>query len=444
MPLPASRLLRALPLAALTAALAAAPATATDLARGEVVVKRDGQAPQVLSGVKSVHSTIRRLRAQDRVEYAAPNPIAHAAAAHEFIPNDPGVGNGWQAVQWNFLAADGVNAPVAWQHAIDAGNPGGRGVRIAVLDSGIAYSDRGRFRQSPDLGSTKFAQGYDFVQKDRFPNDENGHGTHVASTLAESTNNARGLTGLAYGATIVPVRVLDRNGEGDAARIADAVRWAVRQDVDIINLSLEFGTDVGARDIPSLLDALAYAKRSGVLVVGASGNEGDRILAFPARSTNVLAVGATTEHGCLSDFSNLGRGLDIVAPGGGTDAALEDPNCQPDSTPGRPIFQITLTGGSVTRFGIPSSYEGTSMAVPHVAAAAALVIASRVLGADPSPDQIANRLKKTARDLGPAGIDTRYGAGLLDAAAATQPDTKLGRAAVKAQAARIAARRARR
>jgi serine protease len=158
-----------------------------------------------------------------------------------------------------------------------------------------------------------------------------------------------------------------------------------------------------------------------VLVVGASGNEGDRILAMPARSMNVFSVGATTEYGCLSDFSNLGRGLDIVAPGGGSDTAFEDPNCRPGPTPGRPIFQITLEGGSLRRFGMPDSFEGTSMAAPHVSAAAALVIASGVLGANPTPDRVIAHLQRTARDLGPAGPDTKYGAGLLDAAAATEP-----------------------
>ncbi|HEX8086545.1 MAG TPA: S8 family serine peptidase [Solirubrobacteraceae bacterium] len=343
-------------------------------------------------------------------------PVAHAAA---FIPNDPGRGRGWQALQWNFLAAHGVNAPLAWQHAIDAGAPGGRGVTIAVLDSGAAYADRGRFRQSPDLAQTRFLQGYDFVDDDPHANDENGHGTHVTSTIAESTNNGVGLTGLAYGASIMPVRVLDSRGEGDAATIAEAVRYAVRRGVDIINLSLEFGTDVGAKEIPSLLDALAFARKRGVLVVGAAGNEGDRIIAFPARSTNVLSVGATTEHGCLSDYSNLGRGLDIVAPGGGTDALDEDPNCRPDDDPGRPIYQLTFDGGSLRRFGLPSIYEGTSMAAPHVTATAALVLATRVLGPDPSPEAIIAHLKATARDLGPKGVDKSYGAGLVDAAAAT-------------------------
>jgi serine protease len=436
---PSARRLRSL---ALTAGLAVAGACASsapaaaatvEVVPGEVVVKREGEAPKLVGGVDDVRATVRRLRGDGDVAYAAPNPIARASA---FIPNDPGFGAGWQGVQWNFLAGNGVNAPDAWQHAIDAGNPGGRGVRIAVLDSGTAYSNRGRFRRSPDLDRTRFAAGYDFVDRDRYPNDENGHGTHVTSTLAESTNNGRGLTGLAYGATIVPVRVLDRNGEGDAARIAEAVRWSVRQDVDIINLSLEFGTDVGARDIPSLLDALSYARRKGVLVVGAAGNEGDRILAFPARSANVFAVGATTEHGCLSDFSNLGRGLDLVAPGGGTDTMVTDPNCRPDGTPGRPIYQITFNGGSVRRFGVPDSYEGTSMAAPHVSATAALVVASRVLGPDPTPAQLIARLKATARDLGPAGTDSRYGAGLLDAAAATDPRNAAGRTLARVRSSR--------
>jgi serine protease len=272
---------------------------------------------------------------------------------------------------------------------------------------------------SPDLGLTRFLHGHDFIDNDPYPNDENGHGTHVTSTIAESTNNRIGLTGLAYGASIVPVRVLDANGEGDAATIAEAIRWSVRRGVQLINLSIEFDTDVGAKEIPSLLEALAFARRRGVLVVGASGNAGDTIIAFPARSSNVLAVGATTEHGCLSEYSNLGRGLDLVAPGGGGDALEDDPNCQPDSTPGRSIVQLTFEGDSLRRFGLPGSYEGTSMAVPHVTGTLALVLATRVLGPNPSPERLIAHLKATARDLGAPGVDRTYGAGLIDAAAAT-------------------------
>lgn len=418
----AAALVAACALVPVASASAASPA-AGDVVPGEVVVRHAGHAPKLLRGVHDVGATVARLRDRDGVAYAAPNPVAHAAG---FTPNDPGNGAGWAEVQWNFLSDWGVNAPDAWQHAIDAGAPGGKGVRIAVLDSGVAYADRGSFRRSPDLDQTHFERGYDFVDRDPYPNDENGHGTHVVSTIAESTNNGKGLTGLAYGATIIPVRVLDRQGEGDAARIAEAVRWAVKQKADLINLSLEFGTEVPASLIPSLLDALAYARKKGVLVVGASGNEGEQLLSFPARSSNVLAVGATTEHGCLSSYSNLGRGLDIVAPGGGRDAFTDDPHCQPDATPGRSIVQLTLFPSKQTRsFGYSRSYYGTSMAVPHVTAAAALIIATKTAGADPSPAALIARLKGTARDLGDVGPDRSYGAGLLDAAAATDPQKQI-------------------
>jgi serine protease len=164
---------------------------------------------------------------------------------------------------------------------------------------------------------------------------------------------------------------------------------------------------------------MGYAHRKGAVVVAASGNEGETAVAYPARYNSVLSVGSTTEHGCLSDFSNQGRGLDLVAPGGGPDAPLTDPGCEPSGKDGRNIAQMTLIGVHKTHFGIPRGYQGTSMAVPHVAATAALVIASGVLGADPTPSAVERRLETTARDLGEPGYDTRYGYGLIDAARAT-------------------------
>jgi serine protease len=133
-------------------------------------------------------------------------------------------------------------------------------------------------------------------------------------------------------------------------------------------------------------------------------------------------VGATTEHGCLASYSNDGHGITLVAPGGGPDANLpEDPNCDPELPSGRDIFQMTFTGSSPRVFGFPSGYEGTSMATPHVVATAALIIAARILGRKPTPTQITARLKATATPLGGPRDRGLYGAGLLNAAAATAP-----------------------
>jgi len=371
----------------------------------------------------SVKSALARLRAQRGVEWAVPDYRARAAGG--LIPNDEGIGHqpgDWQELQWNFVGEFGVNAPEAWANVAADGAPGGTGVVVAVLDTGVAYANRGPFRRSPDLSRYTFVKGYDFVAKNPYPNDRNGHGTFVASTIAEATDNQYGLTGLAFGARIMPVRVLDSQGEGEASTIAEGVLFAVKHHARVINLSLEFSPGVTASDIPELIKALNYAHRHNVLVVAAAGNEGHTAIAYPARAPNVVSVGATTEHGCLADYSNDGAGLTLVAPGGGADANLPgDPNCFPEKPPGKDIYQVTFTGSSYRKFGLPSGYEGTSMATPHVAATAALIIASGVLGRDPTPAQITARLKATARKLGGGGDERLYGAGLVNAAAATAP-----------------------
>ncbi len=380
-----------------------------------------------LSPGSSVATTIARLRRLRGVQWAVPDYIAHAAEGPGFIPNDPGRGHtpgAWQQLQWNFSGTFGVRAPQAWANlaADGARGGGGRGVVVAVLDTGIAYSNRGPFRRSPDFTANQFVAGYDFVAHSPYANDRNGHGTHVAGTIAEATGNNIDLTGLAYGVRLMPVRVLNAEGEGDAATIAQGVRFAVAHHAAIINLSLEFSSFVTAADIPSLLEALRYAHRHGVLVVAAAGNEGHRAIAYPARAPDVVSVGASTEHGCLASYSNDGSRLTLVAPGGGPDADLaDDPNCHPEATAGRNIFQVTFIGTNPRRFGIPTDYDGTSMATPHVSATAALIIASRVLGAHPTPAQILARLRATARPLGGPGDRQLYGAGLVDAGAATAP-----------------------
>jgi serine protease len=371
---------------------------------------------------ESIRSALARLRRRKDVQWAVPDYVAHTSGT--FVPDDPGTGStagGWQELQWNLDGPFGIHAPEAWSNLIADGAPGGSGVTVAVLDTGVAYANRGRFRRSPDFGRFQFVQGWDFVGHDPYPNDRNGHGTFVAGTIAEETNNGVGLTGVAYGAKIMPVRVLDTEGEGEASTIAEGVRYAVRHGAQVINLSLEFSPGVTASDIPELIEALRYAHRHRVLVVAAAGNEGHAAIAYPARAPDVISVGATTDHGCLAAYSNDGSGLTLVAPGGGPDADLPgDPNCNAESA-GRDVFQVTFTAGSVSHFGIPGGYEGTSMATPHVAGVAALVIASGVLGRHPTPAQITARLRTTARKLGGGGDERLYGAGLLDAAAATAP-----------------------
>jgi len=371
----------------------------------------------------SLDTALRRMRSRRDVVWAVPDVRARAAAVP--FPNDDGAGSDpgdWQALQWNFVGPFGVNAPQAWANVAADGAPGGRGVVVAVLDTGVAYANHGPFLRSPDFSRYQFVSGFDFIAPGHFPEDRNGHGTFVAGTIAEETNNAFGLTGLAYGARIMPVRVLDGEGEGEASTIAEGVRFAVRHGARVVNLSLEFSPNVTASDIPELLDALRYARRHNVLVVAAAGNEAHTAIAYPARAPYVVAVGATTEHGCLADYSNDGSGLTLVAPGGGADASLPgDPNCHPEQPAGGDIYQVTFAGSSPRRFGLPPGYEGTSMAAPHVSAIATLVIASGVLGRNPTPARLTARLRATARKLGGGGDEALYGAGLVDAAAATAP-----------------------
>lgn len=406
-----------------TAAVARATganAAADGAPQTQVLPIRDGE---------SVRATVRELNRRPGVEYAVPNYLAHASG---LIPNDPGraaTPGGWQQLQWNFLPGIGVDAPAGWSNVIAAGAPGGAGVTVAVLDTGVAYENHGRFRRSPDLAAASFVRGYDFVGRDTHPDDENGHGTFIASVIAEQTGNARDATGLAYNSRVMPLRVLDADGLGDAASIGRGIRYAARHGAKVINLSLEFDPSTPRSQIPEVLGAIRYAHSRGSVVVAASGNEAERSVAYPAKAGNVISVGATTEHGCLADYSNTGPGLDIVGPGGGPDADLaDDPvHCHPGAKPGRDIFQLTFTGSSPRRFGYPGGYQGTSMSSPHVAAVAALVIASRVIGRNPSANAVEQRLEATARDLGAPGYDSRYGFGMVDAGRATAPGAVVAR-----------------
>lgn len=407
------------------AALAiAVPAACASPVPGEVVVDFRGDAssePKVIE-TADVDGTIAQLRARPDVRYAVRNVRARATQTPAtFTPNDPGRtgrAGGWRSTQWYLSGAYSINAPAGWANLIAAGKPGAAGVTVAILDSGVAYKAVPPRPASPELPRSRFLAGVDLVDGDQTPADEYGHGTIVAAILAGETDNGRGLAGIAYRTRLLPVRVLDTEGLGDATTIAKGIRYAVKRGAQVINLSLEFPAEYSSRDIPQVIDALKYARKRGVTIVVASGNEGLTSIPYPGRSSTVIAVGATTERGCAADYSNGGAGLDLVAPGGGDDGEWPDATCSPATPGGRGITQLTLVGASKSTLAL-SSRDGTSMAAPQVSAAAAAVIASGVIGPNPTPAQVQRRLEKTARDLGPAGYDERYGNGLVDIGAAT-------------------------
>jgi serine protease len=431
-------------LASARAATAVAPAR--EFAPRQVVVKFAGEGSGrtlTLPAGAGVRRTATSLRRNPRVEYAEPNYVATASAtspATTFVlPNDPGTLDGaseaaatagdWAFKQWDFLpwegdatsrlpiSPGGIDAVDAWRNLGEVSRPGAEGVTVAVLDTGIAYRDLGsKFLRSPDFTAGQFVKGHDFIDNDRLPLDENGHGTHVAGTIGEKTDNSVGLTGLAYRAKLMPVRVLDKHGRGQATDIAKGIRFAVAHHAQVINMSFNFGC---GKKVPEVDEALREAYAHGVVTVASAGNLGsEACVSEPATGPRVIGVGGTTEGGCLGSYSLAGKGIDLVAPGGGTPVA----GCP--SVSARPIYQVTLKAASTRIFAIPSSYVGTSMAAAHVTGVAAMVIASGVIGPQPTPQArataIARQLRTTARSLGLPS--TQQGAGLIDAARATEPE----------------------
>ena len=450
-----------LALAIMLATVAGSPASAPELApvpvadaayaEGEVIVRRAGRPEKLVelpAGVE-VGEALEALGEKPGVAYAAPNYLARAAA----IPNDPGEGSptDWRRMQWNFLpcgslcgeasqapfeAKGGIDAVTAWDVLDARGVSGAKGVRIAILDTGIAFrADPPRFLKSPDFSRRQFLEGLDAVKAGSkkgkrkkkgdadLPLDRDGHGTHVAGTIAARTNNGVGVTGLAHGAKIIPVRVLDSQGIGTAHDIARGIRYAAQNGADVINMSFEFSLAVSScAKIKAVCKAIRIAARKGAVVVSAAGNSNGEPVAYPAGAPYVIGVGRTTKDACLADQSRTGGGLDIVAPGGGLPLSAMCGVDDPLYARGAPIFQLTFSGGNFRDFGYPGFYEGTSMAAAHVSGVAAMVIASGVVGPNPSPGTVECQLRATARttadQLGQPYDPRTFGAGLIDAAAA--------------------------
>jgi serine protease len=340
---------------------------------------------------KTVEQMVAVYAKNPHVEYAEPNYLLHAA----LVPNDS-----FYSYQWHL--DNGVYGGIGMEAAWDL-EPGKASVIVAVVDTGVAYEDFGAYKKAPDLAQTSFVPGKDIINNDDHPNDDNGHGTHVTGTVAQSTDNVEGVAGVAFGTSIMPVKVLDQNGSGSTSAVANGIYFAADHGAHVINLSLG-----STRGTTTLQNACSYAYQKGVTLVCAAGNNGRNQAFYPAAYNDYcIAVGATRYDETRAYYSNYGSFLDLVAPGG--DLNVD----QNGDFYGDGVLQQTFSSGNPTDFGY-WFYQGTSMATPHVAGVAALLIASGVTG----PDNVRQALESTAKDLGAAGWDQYYGWGRVDAEAA--------------------------
>lgn len=372
------------------------------LAVGPTVVRTDRPLDQAESEL-----LMRKLAADPNVEYVEVDQIMRAT----LTPNDTRFSE-----QWGFGTSNaGINIQPAWDKST------GTGVVVAVIDTGIT--------NHPDLNAN-ILPGYDFISdaamardgggRDNNPNDEGDwyganecgsgipasnsswHGTHVAGTVAAVTNNANGVAGTAFNAKVVPVRVLGKCG-GYTSDIADAIVWASGGTVsgvpananpaEVINLSLGGGGSCST----TYQNAINGAVGRGTTVVVAAGNSNTNVSSsVPANCPNVIAVAATTSAGARASFSNYGAGIDI-------------------SGPGQSILSTLNTGTTTPGSATYASYNGTSMAAPHVAGVVALM--QSVAPSPLSPAQVESIIKSTARPL-PGACSGGCGAGIIDANAA--------------------------
>ncbi len=283
-----------------------------------------------------------------------------------FTPNDPDYGNATIV-----YAPQQINAPAAWDST--RGDPN---LILAVIDTGIDFSH-------PEFAG-RILPGYDFVNKDADPSDDNGHGTHVAGIAAAGMDNALGMAGIAGQVKILPIKVLNASNVGWMSDVAAGITYAVDQGARVINLSLAAtGESLAVRD------AITYAVSKGVVVIAAGGNDNSSVARYPAVYDSVVAVGATDYNNSRWALSNFGPNIDLMAPG---------------------ALIWSARPGSTFAF-----MSGTSMAAPHAAGVAALMLS---VNPTLTPDQIKQVLQETAVDMGDAGYDSMYGYGQIDAGAA--------------------------
>lgn len=339
-----------------------------DLQDNSPGVKDDGKVEVAHVAASRVAGLLARLSRDPRVEVAEPMGIARAY----FTPNDPKF-----AEQWHMTR---VGAEKGWEYAC------GEGVTVAVVDTGIAcYDDKG-FMKGTDLAGTTCVSGYNFVGKNEVAADDQGHGTHVAGTIAQTTNNGIGVAGLAHCAKLMPVKVLSARGWGSMADVAEGIRWAADHGAQVINLSLGSSQKSGV-----VHKAVQHALAKGVVVVAAAGNSGGSV-GYPAAYDGVIAVSATDKNDAIAWFSSRGPEVTIGAPGVG-------------------VTQQTICEAGKNKCEQWGVFNGTSMASPHVAGAAALLVGQGLT----HPDAVKATLTATAT---PKEDKNLFGAGVLEAGTA--------------------------
>ncbi len=314
------------------------------------------------------NQVLSRLANDPRVEVAEPLLMAHAY----FMPNDPQYKDQWHMER--------VGAPTAWKYSC------GQGVTVAVVDTGITAEETNGFKILSDLKDATFVPGYNFVAPSQPPHDDQGHGSHCAGTIAQVTNNGLGVAGLSHCVRLMPVKVLSASGSGTMAGVAEGIVWATDHGANVISLSLGSSSDSAV-----VAKAVKYAHSKGVFLSCAAGNSGGSV-GYPAANKGCVAVSASDQNDNLATFSSRGKEVAISAPGVA-------------------VTQQTITTGGKGE-GQFSAFNGTSMATPHVSAAAALIMSQGVT----DPDKVLEILGGSAVEKQDA---SKFGAGILNAESAT-------------------------
>jgi len=330
-------------------------------------------------------SLLEKLKHSSDVEGIEPNYYMSAFS----VPNDP-----YYKYQWHL---DLIGMRQAWDY------PTGAPVIVAVIDTGIAYE---KFQDNflvEDLSGSQFVKPYNFVKGNVHANDDHGHGTHVAGTIAQLTNNGLGVAGVAPNVRLMPLKVLNSYGYGTMADIAAAIRYAADNGASVINMSL-------GGPFPSFIlhKAIRYAHSKGVVIVCAAGNSGRSGISYPAHYSECISVSAVRFDRKLAWYSSYGKGLTIAAPGGDMNVDQNGDGLMDG------VLQNTLNPQDRSKQGY-FLFQGTSMATPHVAAAAALLVSHGIT----DPERVREYLQQTAAHVeGEEASSDRYGAGVLDVHAA--------------------------